>query len=154
MLPFLCLGPTNCLAIFVFQPKCFCSCEFCMSILIIKVSGNHPAVLYIFWLWNFSSLLPGYFAWIFFVLQCGPTSLLAVLQTLGKLRRDLQALCALAEKDLQSSLLQDIINDTICLLSNIQPFLDNLNQQAVRWDTVVADKSNQGYSISIPSLWF
>jgi hypothetical protein len=66
------------------------------------------------------------------MLQCGPTSLLAVLQTLGKLRRDLQALCALAEKDLQSSLLQDIIKDTICLLSNIQPFIDNLNQQAVR----------------------
>ena len=86
------------------------------------------------------------------MLQCGPTSLLAVLQALGKLRRDLQALCALAEKDLQSSLLQDIITDTICLLSNIQPFLENLNQQAIRWDNVVADRSNQGYSISIPSV--
>lgn len=66
------------------------------------------------------------------VLQCGPTSLLAVLQTLEKLRQDLQALCALAEKDLQSYLLQNLIQNTVCLLSNIQPFLDNLNQQAVR----------------------
>jgi hypothetical protein len=66
------------------------------------------------------------------VLQCGPTSLLAILQTLEKLRRDLQALCTLAEKDLQSSLLQDLFKNTICMLSNIQPFLDNLNQQAVR----------------------
>jgi hypothetical protein len=66
------------------------------------------------------------------VLQCGPASLFAVLRTLGKLQRDLQALHALAEKDLQSSLLQDLIKDTICLLSNIQPFLDNLNEQAAR----------------------
>ena len=66
------------------------------------------------------------------MLQCGPASLFAVLQSLGKLRRDLQALSALAEKDLQSSLLLNLIKDTICLLSNIQPFLENLNQQAAR----------------------
>ncbi|GFG34869.1 hypothetical protein Cfor_10396 [Coptotermes formosanus] len=64
--------------------------------------------------------------------RCGPASLFAVLRTLGTLRRELQALHTLAEKDLQSSLLQDLIKDTICLLSNIQPFLDNLNQQAAR----------------------
>jgi hypothetical protein len=66
------------------------------------------------------------------VLQCGPASLCAVLQTLGKLQTDLQALSALAERDLQSSLLQDLIKDTVELLSNIQPFIQNLNQQATR----------------------
>jgi hypothetical protein len=64
--------------------------------------------------------------------QSGPASLCAVLRTLGKLQTDLQALSALAEQDLQSPLLQDLIKDTIQMLSNIQPFLQNLNQQAAR----------------------
>ncbi|XP_021933038.1 DNA mismatch repair protein Msh3-like isoform X4 [Zootermopsis nevadensis] len=64
--------------------------------------------------------------------RCGPATLYAVLQTLGKLQTDLQALSALAEQDLQSTLLQDLIKDTVELLSNIQPFIQNLNQQAAR----------------------
>lgn len=76
------------------------------------------------------------------VLQCGPASLCAVLQTLGKLQTDLQALSALAERDLQSSLLQDLIKDTVELLSNIQPFIQNLNQQATRWGTVLVNTAS------------
>ncbi|XP_023724696.1 DNA mismatch repair protein Msh3 isoform X2 [Cryptotermes secundus] len=64
--------------------------------------------------------------------RCGPSSLYAVLQTLGKLQTDLQSLSALAEQDLQSSLLQDLIKNTVQLLSNIQPFLQNLNPMAAR----------------------
>ncbi|XP_069699526.1 DNA mismatch repair protein Msh3-like [Periplaneta americana] len=64
--------------------------------------------------------------------RIGPPSLCAVLRTLGKLQTDLESVCDFVDADLKSPLLQDLIKDALFNLSNIGPFLQNLNQQAAR----------------------
>ncbi|KAJ4433160.1 hypothetical protein ANN_15417, partial [Periplaneta americana] len=73
--------------------------------------------------------------------RIGPPSLCAVLRTLGKLQTDLESVCDFVDADLKSPLLQDLIKDALFNLSNIGPFLQNLNQQAARWDIMDGDKT-------------